>query len=145
VTEEVAMADTSYPILTKTAIDARAPRALAEFYRELLGLHYRPDSAPPADGTPDDSDWLVLLDADDRPVMAIQEKADLRPSTWPSEEVPMQLHMDFAVSSAEELQRHRARAEELGARVLMDRFDDADEPLYVMGDPEGHPFCLLVG
>lgn len=139
------MPDTSFPILTKTAIDARAPRALAEFYRELLGLHYRPDSAPPADGTPDDSDWLVLLDADDRPVMAIQEKADLRPSTWPSEEVPMQLHMDFAVSSAEELQRHRARAEELGARVLMDRFDDADEPLYVMGDPEGHPFCLLVG
>ncbi|MGO1422726.1 MAG: VOC family protein [Brachybacterium sp.] len=22
---------------------------------------------------------------------------------------------------------------------------DPDEPLYVMGDPEGHPFCLLVG
>ncbi|MFE5774305.1 VOC family protein [Brachybacterium sp. NPDC056505] len=136
----------SYPVLSCTALDARDCRALAEFYRELLGLHYREGDDPPADGAaPDDSDWLVLLDDQDRRVLAVQEKTGLRPSTWPSEEIPMQLHMDFRVSDTDELETQRARAESLGARLLMDRSDDADEPLYVMGDPEGHPFCLLVG
>ena len=38
---------TEYPVLLHTAIDARDCRGLAEFYRQLLGLHYRPgDEAP---------------------------------------------------------------------------------------------------
>jgi hypothetical protein len=57
----------------------------------------------------------------------------------------MQLHMDFTVPTREELERHRERAEELGAQLLLDRTDDEDEPLYVLADPAGHPFCLLVG
>jgi hypothetical protein len=56
----------------------------------------------------------------------------------------MQLHIDYSVSDVDELERHRARAELLGARVLLDRTDDLDEPLYVLADPAGHPFCLLV-
>ncbi|PWH05983.1 glyoxalase [Brachybacterium endophyticum] len=133
----------TYPVLISTALDARDPRGLAEFYCELLGLHYREGGEPPTEG-PDDTDWLVLLDEQDRRIVAIQEKTDLRPSTWPSEEIPMQAHMDFAVPDAEELEAQRERAERLGARLLMDRSGDPDEPLYVMGDPEGHPFCLLV-
>ena len=135
----------TYPQLSCTAIDARAPRALADFYSALLGLHCRAGDEAPDPLTPDDTDWIVLLDADERRVLAIQAKADLRRSTWPSEEVPMQLHMDFRVPDAQELEIQRGRAEELGARMLMDRSHDPDEPLYVMGDPEGHPFCLLVG
>jgi hypothetical protein len=30
----------AYPVLLHTAIDAQDCRGLAEFYRELLGLHY---------------------------------------------------------------------------------------------------------
>ncbi|GAB3486493.1 hypothetical protein GCM10027572_04610 [Flexivirga lutea] len=56
----------------------------------------------------------------------------------------MQLHLDFGVSGVAELERHRDRALELGARVLHDRSEDDDEPLYVLADPAGHPFCLLV-
>ena len=56
----------------------------------------------------------------------------------------MQLHMDFRVSSTEELERHRERAESLGATLLQDRSDDGDEPLYVFADLAGHPFCILV-
>lgn len=134
----------TYPVLSCTAIDAREARALAEFYRDLLGLHYRSGDEAPPSPAPDDTDWIVLLDADDRRVLAVQEKPDLRPSTWPSEDIPMQLHMDFRVPDAGELEVQRERAEELGARMLMDRSSDPDEPLYVMGDPEGHPFCLLV-
>jgi catechol 2,3-dioxygenase-like lactoylglutathione lyase family enzyme len=133
-----------FPQLMHTVIDAPDARGLAEFYRELLGLQYRDGEGPPTDGSPDDADWIVLVDDTGERVLTIQLKEDLKPSTWPSEEVPMQMHMDFKVPTADELERHRERAEALGARVLYDRTADADEPLYVLADPAGHPFCLLV-
>ena len=46
--------------------------------------------------------------------------------------------------STEELERQRARAESLGAEVLMDHTDDPEEPLYVFAGLAGHPFCILV-
>jgi catechol 2,3-dioxygenase-like lactoylglutathione lyase family enzyme len=134
----------SFPVLLHTAIDARDCRRLGEFYRQLLGLRYRDGEEPPADGTPDDADWLVLLDDAGNRVLTIQEKKDTTPPTWPSEEVPIQMHMDFKVPSVEDLERHRHRAEALGARLLHDRSQDEGEPLYVFADPAGHPFCLLV-
>ena len=134
----------AYPVLVHTAVDARDPRRLAEFYRQLLGLHYREQDKPPTDGSPDDVGWIVLLDDNGDRVITIQRKVDTSPPTWPSEEVPMQMHMDFAVPTLEDLERHRRRAEELGARLLHDRTDVADAPLYVLADPAGHPFCLLV-
>ena len=79
----------TYPVLSNTAIDARYARALAEFYRELLGVRYRAGDEPPGPPQADDSDWLVLVDEQDRRVLAVQAKPDLRPSTWPSEEAPM--------------------------------------------------------
>jgi Glyoxalase-like domain len=54
------------------------------------------------------------------------------------------MHHDFRVPGIGELQRQRQRAGELGATLLYDRTDDS-EPLYVLADPAGHPFCLLVG
>jgi catechol 2,3-dioxygenase-like lactoylglutathione lyase family enzyme len=134
----------AYPVLLHTVLDARDCRALAEFYRRLLGLHYRDGEEPPADGTPDDADWLVLLDDAGERVLTVQQKKNTTPPTWPAEEVPMQLHMDFKVPTVDELERHRARAEQLGARVIFDRSTDDGEPLYVLADPAGHPFCLLV-
>ncbi|MDO5629045.1 MAG: VOC family protein [Mobilicoccus sp.] len=132
-----------YPVLMHTVLDARDCRGLAEFYRELLGLDYREGEEPPPAGEEDDVDWIVLLDGSGRRVLAVQEKEDLVPSTWPDEDVPMQLHLDFEVASLDELHLHRHRAEQLGARLLLDRSDDVEEPLYVLADPEGHPFCLL--
>ena len=133
-----------YPVLLHTAIDARDCRGLAEFYRQLLGLHYRDGDEPPTDGSPDDADWLVLLNPSGDRVLSIQEKRETTPPTWPAEDVPMQMHMDFGVPTVEDLERHRAHAEELGARLLHDRSRDEGEPLYVLADPAGHPFCLLV-
>jgi catechol 2,3-dioxygenase-like lactoylglutathione lyase family enzyme len=133
-----------YPVLLHTAIDARDCRGLAEFYRKLLGLHYREGEEPPTDGSADDADWLVLLDDAGQRVVTIQEKTDTTPPTWPSEEVPMQMHLDFKVPTAEELRHHRQRALDLGATELYDRSQDDGEPLYVLADPAGHPFCLLV-
>jgi catechol 2,3-dioxygenase-like lactoylglutathione lyase family enzyme len=132
-----------FPHLMHTAIDTTDCRGLAEFYRELLGLRYRPGDDPPADG-PDDADWLVLLDGEGRRTLAFQRVERLEPTTWPEHDVPMQMHLDFSVSTAVELARHRDRALAQGARILLDRTDDRDEPLYVLADPSGHPFCLLV-
>jgi catechol 2,3-dioxygenase-like lactoylglutathione lyase family enzyme len=133
-----------YPRLLHTVLDTTHVRGLAEFYRELLGLQYRAGDEAPTEG-PDDADWLVLVDDDGRRVLAFQEVERLEPTTWPEHDVPMQLHVDFTVPDVAALERHRDRALALGARVLLDRTDDEDEPLYVLGDLAGHPFCLFVG
>jgi catechol 2,3-dioxygenase-like lactoylglutathione lyase family enzyme len=133
-----------YPRLLHTALDTTDCRGLAEFYRLLLGLQYRPGDEPPDDGTTDDADWLVLTDSAGVRKLAFQQVESLPRTTWPRHDVPMQLHVDYTVSSAEELERQRERAEALGATVLLDRTDDADEPLYVFADPAGHPFCIFV-
>jgi catechol 2,3-dioxygenase-like lactoylglutathione lyase family enzyme len=133
-----------YPRLLHTVLDTMRARELAEFYRELLGLQYRPGDEPPADGAPDLADWLVLVDSDGVRKLAFQQVERLEPTTWPQHDVPMQLHVDFTVPDLAELHRQRERAEALGARVLLDRTDDEDEPLYVFADLAGHPFCIFV-
>jgi len=133
-----------FPQLLHTAIDTTDARALAEFYRELLGLKYRKGDEPSAAGAPDDADWLVLVDATGRRALAFQQVPRLERTTWPEHDVPMQMHIDFTVSSFEELHRQRKRAESLGAHLLLDRTADSGEPLYVLADPSGHPFCIFV-
>jgi len=133
-----------YPQLLHTVLDTTQPRELAEFYRQLLGLSYRPGDEPPADGAPDVADWLVLVDSDGARKLAFQQVDHLPRSTWPTHEIPMQLHVDLTVSSGTELHRQRERAEALGAQVLLDRTDDTEEPLFVFADPAGHPFCIFV-
>ncbi|MFC9443213.1 MULTISPECIES: VOC family protein [Brevibacterium] len=133
-----------FPRLLHTVLDAEDPRSLAEFYRQFLGLRYRSGDDPPVDGGPDDADWLVLVDAEGRRTLAIQQTDELTPTTWPDPAVPMQLHLDFTVPDTAALETHRARALDLGARQLLDRADDPDELLYVLADPAGHPFCVFV-
>lgn len=133
-----------YPEMLHTAIDTTDVRALAEFYRQLLGLRYRDGDEPPADDSADDADWVVLVDAEGHRKLAFQQVERLQQATWPKHDVPMQMHVDFTVPSVAELRRHRERAESLGARLLLDRTADSNEPLYVLADPSGHPFCLLV-
>jgi len=135
---------TEYPRLLHTVLDTTDARALAEFYRELLGLQYRPGDEPPADGSPDDEGWLVLVNATGARQLAFQQVDELARTTWPKHDVPMQLHVDFTVTNPAELQRQRQRAEDLGAELLLNRTEDPDEPLYVFADPSGHPFCIFV-
>ena len=132
------------PTLMHTALDAMDCRELAEFYRAFLGLRYRPGDEPPDGGRVDDADWLVLVDEFGQRVLAFNQVASLARPTWPTDEVPKQMHHDFRVSSVAELEEQRRRAEELGAVLLYDRSDDEVEPLYVLADPAGHPFCVLV-
>ncbi|MGZ3113568.1 VOC family protein [Streptomyces sp. H62] len=133
-----------YPRLLQTVLDTTDARQLAEFYRDLLGLTYRPGDEPPADGAPDTPDWLVLRTSDGTNRLAFQLVDRLPRTTWPLHDVPMQAHLDLTVPDSAALARQRLRAESLGAELLLDRSDDPEEPLYVLADPSGHPFCLFV-
>jgi len=69
----------------------------------------------PTDGSVVDADWLVMVDAEGNRVLTVQEKKDTTPPTWPSEAVPMQMHMDFKCRRWMTLNAIE-RAEELGRR-----------------------------
>jgi Glyoxalase-like domain len=136
----------SFPALRAVVLDATDARAVAEFWRALLGYSYRAGDEPPAPGSPDPNadDWIVLLDAGTQARLAIQHVDSLPRTSWPDPDVPQQLHLDLTVANHDDLTRQRDRALELGATILLDRSDDPDEELYVFADPAGHPFCIFV-
>ncbi|NYY73259.1 VOC family protein, partial [Salmonella enterica subsp. enterica serovar Typhimurium] len=88
------------------------------FYREVLGLHYRAGDELADGREPDSADWLVLLDDDGRRVLTFQRTEELTPSTWPSPEVPMQLHLDFIVPDRDSLDAAHDQALRLGGRLV---------------------------
>jgi catechol 2,3-dioxygenase-like lactoylglutathione lyase family enzyme len=135
----------SYPELVATVLDATDARRLAEFYRRLLGYRYQLGDEPPApdQDDPKGRDWLVLLDRDGQPRLAVQQVGELRRPTWPDADVPQQLHLDLQVGSGDELAVQHGRALALGATLLQDRSTDPDESLIVYADPAGHPFCII--
>jgi catechol 2,3-dioxygenase-like lactoylglutathione lyase family enzyme len=133
-----------FPKFRQVVLDTTDPRGLAEFYRALLGFAYRSDDELPPAGQPDPADWLVLQHPSGGPGIAFQQVANLPASTWPGGSVPQQLHLDLTVPNATELGAQHERATALGARLLLDRSDDQDEPLRVYADPAGHPFCIFV-
>jgi catechol 2,3-dioxygenase-like lactoylglutathione lyase family enzyme len=136
-----------FPVLQGVVLDTTDVRALAEFYRRLLGLRYRPGDEPPAAGEPDPNgrDWLVLEGAAGTTRIAFQQVAELPEPTWPEGPRPQMLHLDLVVPTVADLDAQHARAMALGARLLRDRSDDPEEPLRVYADLAGHPFCIFVG
>jgi Glyoxalase-like domain len=147
-----------FPFLRQVVLDCPEPRPLAEFYRRLLGYAYRPGDEPPPAGQPDPAggDWLVLRPtADDSSSgrgIAFQQTDDYLPPAWSGDAEPQpvgsqrqMLHLDMTVADMDSLTSQRDRATGLGARILLDRSADDEEPLYVFADPAGHPFCIFVG
>ena len=132
--------------IRSVVLDSTDSRMLAEFYRRLLNLTYRAGDEPPVPGAadPQGADWLVLRGGAGDVQLAFQQVDTLPAATWPDGPVPQQLHLDFTVATIGDLDAHHERALSLGARLILDRYDDPDEPLYVYADPAGHPFCIFV-
>ena len=137
----------AFPVIRQTVLDTIDPRRLAEFYRQLFGLRYRPGDEPPGPGQPDPGgqDWLILKSPAGGAALAFQKVGELPEATWPDGPVPQQLHLDTTVPTAAGLDVAHERALALGARLRYDRSDDPEEPLRVYADPAGHPFCIFVG
>ena len=131
------------PQLQHTVLDAVDVRTEAEFWRDLLGLAYRPGDEAPEDGA-DDSDWLVLTHPDGRRCLAIQEVDALEPNRWPEPGHPSVSHLDTTVPSTSALDAAHQRVLELGGELRLDRTDDPDEPLRAYASPAGHVFCVFV-
>jgi catechol 2,3-dioxygenase-like lactoylglutathione lyase family enzyme len=134
------------PQLGQVVFDTTDARASAEFWRQLLGLVYRPAHEPPPPGEPDPAgdDWLNLFTPEGEPRLAFQNVDKLARSTWPEEGVPQQLHLDLTVRNVEELNAVHARVLALGGQLRYDRSSHPEEPLRVYADPDGHPFCVFV-
>ena len=138
-------AASSFPQLQQPVLDCTSPRLLAEFYRRLLGLVYRDGDEPSAVAPEDpDPDWLVLLRPSGERSLAFQQVDSLEPTTWPEPGVPQQMHLDMTVGDSAELELQHQRAIALGARLVLDRTDDPQEPLRVYADPAGLLFCIFV-
>ena len=130
------------PHLLHTVLDAPDVRREAEFWRELLGLVYRPGDESP-DGE-DHADWLVLTHHDGRRALAIQEVEALPESRWPEAGHPSVSHLDTTVPTREALDAAHERVLALGGEPRFDRTDDPDEPLRAYASPAGHVFCVFV-
>ena len=115
--------------LGAVVLDCADPRALAEFYREVLG----------GEVSSEDPAWADL--AVDGHRLSFQRAEDHRPPSWPDGS-PQQFHLDLTV---EEYDGPHALVTSLGATAL----DPVEPPpsqgartWRVYADPAGHPFCL---
>jgi len=116
--------------MSEIVLDAPDARALAAFYKELLGGTFGKY----------ESDWVTLRPGDGGPTLAFASEPKYVAPIWPSttEHQQMMVHLDFEV---QDLEREVARAIALGARQADFQ---PQELVRVMLDPAGHPFCLWV-
>ncbi|MEU8227327.1 VOC family protein [Kribbella sp. NPDC048915] len=119
------MAIAKYPSFV---LDCPDPARLAEFYAELLG--WKVDARR--------DNWVDIRPADGSNCISFQQVQDFKPPTWPTQEVPQQLHLDVIV---EDLDAAEPEVLAIGA-TKPDHQPGTDFRVFL--DPAGHPFCLCV-
>ncbi|MFY9782424.1 MAG: VOC family protein [Acidimicrobiales bacterium] len=111
--------------LRSISLDCEDPAALGAFWAKLLGGEVAYES-----------EGFVAVRLD-RLWLSMAKIENYKAPTWPSDEVPKQIHFDLAV---EDLEGSEAEALALGATKA--NFQPQPERWTVMIDPAGHPFCL---
>jgi catechol-2,3-dioxygenase len=111
-------------------LDCPDPRALAGFYRELVG----------GDITYADDEWVSLRDGA-AVLLSFQRVPDYRPPVWPTGDPPQQFHLDVTVTDVEDAE---ARVLGIGAtkHAVQPGEAEQDGNFRVYLDPAGHPFCF---
>ncbi len=115
--------------LTATVLGSPDPRALAEFYRNLLGW----------DLVREQPGWVVIRPPGGGTGLSFQEEPDHVAPVWPPQpgEQQMMMHLDLRV---DDLAAAGAYVVAAGARLAEHQPQD-DVRVYL--DPAGHPFCLF--
>ncbi|WP_165555840.1 VOC family protein [Kribbella pittospori] len=116
--------------IARVVIDCFSPRALADFYADLLDMPNRELDTP---------ERVVITRTDRRlPALAFQH-AQFPAPRWPDPAYPQQVHLDLRVPAADEpsLPAARSLANGLGAIELR-----PGPHHHVYADPAAHPFCL---
>ena len=110
-------------------IDCPDPRALAEFYCQVLGMRINEDM----DG------WVVIGSGPGLRQLAFQRAADWIPPRWPDRAYTQQMHLDIRVSDAGQAEQ------ELLALGVTRVPGERETGFRVFADPAGHPFCIVFG
>ena len=108
-------------------LDCPEPRALAEFYRQLVG----------GDITYADEEWVSLRDGE-KVQLSFQLASDYQPPVWPSADRPQQFHIDVTI---EESDLDDAERKVLAVGATKPELQPGDN-WRVYLDPAGHPFCF---
>jgi catechol 2,3-dioxygenase-like lactoylglutathione lyase family enzyme len=112
--------------LQSVVLDCPDARALAGFYRDLLGWKVEYDEP---------GVWVTLSDGG--PVkLCLQQVAEHRPPRWPDPADPQQFHLDLEVDDLAAAEQEALALGAVTAEVQPAR------SYRVMLDPAGHPFCL---
>ncbi len=112
--------------LAGITIDCHAPARLASFWSALLNVAVTAEHDGPG--------WATVGSAQDtRPRLTFQRVAE--PKT-----TKVRIHLDVQV---DDIDAGRQQVEDLGGRWTGARHDYAEGVVIVMGDPEGHEFCLV--
>jgi catechol 2,3-dioxygenase-like lactoylglutathione lyase family enzyme len=115
--------------LEKTVIDCPEPRALAEFYCQVLGMRVNEDI----------DDWVVIGLEPGLRQLGFQRVTQWIAPRWPDPTYPQQLHLDIRVSDADQAER------ELLALGATRAPGERETGFRVFTDPVGHPFCIVFG
>jgi catechol 2,3-dioxygenase-like lactoylglutathione lyase family enzyme len=114
--------------IRSVVLDCPDPKALAEFYRGVLGGQV----------TSVEDDWVVLRVDGLR--LAFQLAEDFAAPTWPHGERPQQFHLDVTVDDVDAVE---PQVLALGATKHEVQPGEATGEFFrVYLDPAGHPFCL---
>jgi catechol 2,3-dioxygenase-like lactoylglutathione lyase family enzyme len=116
--------------VASVTIDCPDPRALSEFYAQLLGWPSDPEPAP-------HNFFAELTNPAGSIGLSFQRVDGYRAPEWPGQDVPQQVHLSLV---ADDVGAAHERAMQLGARLLS---GDAEPRVYA--DPAGHPFCISAG
>jgi catechol-2,3-dioxygenase len=115
--------------LRAVVVDAREPKALAEFYAGLIGGRVEVQ----------DDTWVVLTDPAGRR-LAFQYSPEHDPPRFPDPHGSQQFHLDVVVDDVDDAER---KVLELGASRVTDAVGETQ--FRVFRDPAGHTFCLVWG
>ncbi len=116
--------------ITGVVLGAPDPRALAEFYRDLLGWEIGAD----------EPDWVTLRPPEGQTGLSFQTEDAHVPPVWPAGrgDQQMMLHLDILVDDLE-----AGGAQAVAAGAVLAEFQPQDD-VRVYLDPAGHPFCLWI-
>jgi catechol 2,3-dioxygenase-like lactoylglutathione lyase family enzyme len=108
-------------------LDCDDPDELARFYAKLTGMTVGFTA-----------DTYVALTGGPGPDLGFQRVLGYRAPTWPSQDVPQQLHLHFGVEDVA-----AAVDEVVGLGATVPENQPGGDRYRVVLDPAGHPFCLV--
>jgi Glyoxalase-like domain len=138
------------PSLRQVVLDCTDARSLAEFYRRLLGLIYRPGDEPPGTEGVDErgGDWLVLRTPDGDPIAqrrdwtSVADEIVSKVNTWLNRTgYPLEMRVDQKMRLAQ-LQNHWERESNLIYKDLLTG-EERESDYYLDWWEENDNFALV--